>query len=197
MTAVLRQGAETARSRCCARANNAVKFACLGVCSFLCHTKPAQVWTAMNTAVAAIRHQEAALGQAPHIITVQGTRGWARDLSYYVTHPVTAGQGANVVYETHVYNPAADLGGLFVKPSATLPILIGEFGPAAGYMSLADSEALMQKARNLSLPWTGWSLHMRCDPSMLQDLSGGGCGIGMALKLTPWGTLVQKYLQMP
>lgn len=60
-----------------------------------------QAWAALDSAVAAIRQQEAALGQAPHIVTVQGTRGWARELAYYVDHPITAGGGKNVVYETH------------------------------------------------------------------------------------------------
>lgn len=60
-----------------------------------------QVWHAMNFAVAAIREQEAALGMPAHIVAVQGTRGWARSLAYYMTHPITAGQGLNVVYETH------------------------------------------------------------------------------------------------
>jgi endoglucanase len=61
----------------------------------------AQVWQAMNAAVATIREQEAALGFAPHIVSVQGTRNWARNITYYVAHPITAGGGKNVVYETH------------------------------------------------------------------------------------------------
>ena len=139
-------------------------------------------------------------------VTLQGTRAWARDVSFFLTHPIST--PANVVYETHVYNPAADFqasalhnalavarrrpcsargrrgprqracmlrwavpcgeaawhaaraGGhaqlapllapwqaLFVGPSATLPLVIGEFGPAGGYMTLADCEALMQVGR--------------------------------------------------
>lgn len=54
--------------------------------------------------------------------------------------------------------------------------------------------SLVQVARDLGLPWTAWSLHMRCDPSMLQDRSGGGCGVGMQLQLTAWGSLVRGYL---
>ena len=37
----------------------------------------------------------------------QGTRAWARPLEYYVTHPITAGDGFNVVYETHPCAPGA------------------------------------------------------------------------------------------
>ena len=62
-----------------------------------------QAWAAMNAAVQAIRDQEARLGVAPHIITVQGTRSWARDISYYVAHPITAGGGTNIVYEVNAF----------------------------------------------------------------------------------------------
>jgi hypothetical protein len=55
----------------------------------------------MNDAVAAIRAAEIKRGFAPHLVAVQGTRAWARTLDYYVDHPITAGNGANVVYETH------------------------------------------------------------------------------------------------
>lgn len=154
----------------------------------------AQVWQAMNTAVASIRAAEKDAGQYPHIITVQGTRAWARPLEYYVTHPITAGDGFNVVYETHPYNPSADFAALWVNPSKKLPVLIGEFGPVDGYMTSADAEALMQTANSLGIPWTAWTLHMRCPPSLLQDLSNYGCGVGMPLRLTAWGELIKKYL---
>ena len=60
-----------------------------------------QVWSAMNAAAAAVREEEASLGLYPHIVTVQGTRNWGRSLSYYVSNPITAGGGNNIVYETH------------------------------------------------------------------------------------------------
>ena len=34
-----------------------------------------------------------------------------------------------------------------------------------------------------------------CRPDMLVDLSSNGCGIGMPLQLTAWGSLVKTYLQ--
>ncbi|KAI7843641.1 hypothetical protein COHA_002880 [Chlorella ohadii] len=154
----------------------------------------AQVWQAMNTAVAAIRAAEKDAGQYPHIVTVQGTRAWARPLDYYVTHPITAGDGINVAYETHPYNPQADFAALWVNPAKTLPVLIGEFGPVDGSMTSADAEKLMQTANSLGIPWTAWTLHMRCPPNLLQDLSNYGCGVGMPLRLTAWGELIKKYL---
>ena len=149
---------------------------------------------------------------------------------YYVTHPITAGNGRNVVYETHACeraaavhvqaalsiaearwrwdaplpspcadNGQADFQDLFVTPSQTLPVVIGEFGPATDVsdMALPDAEALMQLCNTKRLPWLAWTLHMRCPPNLLVDNSNAGCGAGMPLQLTPWGTKVKTYLAMP
>ena len=53
----------------------------------------AQVWDAMNSTVQAIRDVEDGFGTPHHVITVQGTRAWARNLDYYVTHPHHRGWG--------------------------------------------------------------------------------------------------------
>ena len=53
------------------------------------------------------------------------------------------------IYETHVYDPAADFADRFETPSQTLPVIIGEFGPAGGYMSEADCTTLMDSADTL------------------------------------------------
>jgi endoglucanase len=152
----------------------------------------------MNNAVQAIRDVEAALGTPNHLIAVQGTRGWARELGYYVTHPITAGGGLNVVYETHVYDPQADFPGLFENPAKTLPVIIGEFGPVdwAG-MFLPDTQALMTRAEAIQVPYLAWSFHGRCPPNLLVDNSNGGCGIGMTLVPTPWGTQLKNQLAKP
>jgi endoglucanase len=84
-------------------------------------------WTRMNDLVAAIRAKEAQTGSSEHVIAVQGLRDWARDLSYYVTHPITAGGGKNVVYEAHQYNPKSEFGRYFLNAATTLPVIIGEF----------------------------------------------------------------------
>ncbi len=154
----------------------------------------AQCWTAMNNTVAAIRSVEDGLGARHHVVAVQGTRAWARVLDYYVTHPITAGGGVNIAYETHVYNPSSDFDDLFGTPSQTLPVIIGEFGPAESSMTQADCSVLMSQAESLQIPYTGWTLHMRCSPSMLVDYSGSGCGVGMSLEPTSWGTLLKEAL---
>lgn len=155
----------------------------------------AAVWAAMNSAVDAIRSVETA--PPYHIVAVQGTRGWGRDLSYYMTHPITAGGGVNVAYETHVYDPQANFAKLFVDPSKKLPVIIGEYGPTTNMtpaMTLADTAALQAQAEALQIPYLAWTLHGRCPPNILKDNSGGGCGIGMKLETTAWGQQVKDRL---
>jgi endoglucanase len=154
-----------------------------------------QVWSAMNDTVATIRAVEDAAGAPHHVVTVQGTGGWARRLDYYVTHPITAGGGDNVAYEVHVYNPASDFGMLFQQPSATLPVVIGEFGPTN--MTEQECGALMVSAEALEIPYLAWTFHMRCPPNLLVDDSQNGCGVGMPLSPTSWGSLLKQRLAMP
>ncbi len=156
-----------------------------------------QVWTAMNNTVAAIRQIENGLpGDYHHIITVQGTRSWARILTYYITHPITAGNGVNIAYETHVYDPQSTFNSRFIVPAQTLPVIIGEFGYVTGAanMSLADCTKLMDEAENRNIPYLAWTFHQRCDPSLLTDYTHN-CGVNM--NLTPssgWGELIFNRL---
>jgi len=156
----------------------------------------AQVWTAMNAAVAAIRAVEDEVRVPHHIVSVQGTRDWGRQLDYYLTHPITAGGGANIAYETHVYDPATDFPALFETAAKMLPVIIGEFGPSQG-MTEGDASALQQAAEQMEIPHLAWTFHMRCSPNLLVDNSGGGCGRGMPLQPTSWGTLVKNRLAIP
>ncbi|MFZ5445036.1 MAG: glycoside hydrolase family 5 protein [Myxococcota bacterium] len=154
----------------------------------------AQVWAAMNAAVQAIREVE---GSGPkHLVAVQGTGGWARHLGYYVTHPITAGGGQNVVYETHVYDATSEFAARFEMPALTLPVIIGEFGPAQGFMTEADCTALITRARAAEVPHLAWTFHQRCPPNLLQE-TAGGCGVGMPLRPTSWGTLLKDALAQP
>jgi endoglucanase len=153
-----------------------------------------QVWAAMNSTVQAIRDVE---GMGPkHLVAVQGTRAWSRYLDYYLTHPITAGGGANVIYETHVYDPVSEFPALFEIASQTLPVIIGEFGPASGFMTEADCTALMTRAQALEVPHLAWTFHQRCPPNLIQE-TGTGCGVNMALRPTSWGTLFKNALAVP
>lgn len=155
------------------------------------------VWKAMNDTVAAIREVE---GSGPkHVIAVQGTRAWARVLDYYVTHPITAGGGANIVYETHVYDPRDQFKARFIEPSKKIPVIIGEFGPVTDIanMKMEDCSALMDEAEKAEVPYLGYTFHFRCPPNMLIDNSNNGCGEGTKLEPSPWGTMLKDRLAKP
>ncbi|RYF05830.1 MAG: hypothetical protein EOO40_09960 [Deltaproteobacteria bacterium] len=128
----------------------------------------------MNQAVAAIREQEAASHVPTHIVAVQGTRGWAGDVSFYEDHPITAGNGSQVAYEIHTYFNNTFFQERVVNPSKRLPMLIGEFGPPgnkdASQMHLSDAKELMVLARSLGIPHMAWTFNPRCGPSLLDDL---------------------------
>ena len=151
-------------------------------------------WEAFNNTVAAIRAVEAMKGDKPHIIAVQGLGGWSRFLDYYIEHSIAAGNGKNIAYEVHVYDNQDLFNDRFVIPSQTLPVIIGEFGPADGYMNIEDCKELMDQADQLKLPYLAWTFHMRCSPNLLVDNSGGGCGTGMELQPTDWGQLLKTRL---
>jgi hypothetical protein len=154
-------------------------------------------WKAMNDTVAAIRAVEDSYKTPHHVITVQGTGGWARRLDYYFTHPITAGGGDNIAYEVHVYDPASSFNNMVVVPAGKIPIVIGEFGPASGSMTQADATQLAGLARQYNVPHLAWMFHMRCSPDLLVDNSGGGCGVGMALQPTAWGSALKGELSKP
>jgi len=155
-------------------------------------------WAAMNSAVSAIREEEAALGASRHIVAVQGTRDQGRELAYYIDHPITAGDGVNILYETHIFNPQSALAQLLVNPAQSLPVLIGAFGPSESpqrQMTVSDAQALIAEAERQGASWVAWSFHMRCAPSsLLVDLSEAGCGVSMPLQPSPWGQVVQDQL---
>ena len=144
-----------------------------------------------------IRAVEDSHGTPHHIIVVQAPEGYARDLSYFVQHPLA---GDNIAYEIHPYNPATDFDALIVQPSKTLPILIGEYGPA-GNMTESDIRTLWTTAQANEVPYIGWVFHMRCPPNMLQDTASDGCGLdvstGYAFPRTAWGDLLHDHLQTP
>jgi len=145
------------------------------------------VWNGMNAAVAAIREVESLAGTPQHVIAVQGTQQWARVLDYYVTHPITAGGGTNIAYETHIYDPASEFAKLFENPGKTLPVIIGEFGEQ-------DADALMQRAEAAEIPYIAWAFHQRCPPNLIVDNSSGGCGEGMPITPTAFGTKLKSRL---
>jgi endoglucanase len=156
-------------------------------------------WNAMNQTVEAIRTAE---GAGPHhIVAVQGLGMWSRRLDYYVTHPITAGSGFDIVYESHTYGGKADIDALLDGPAKNLPVIISEFGPVGvehlAHMELPDCTYLMDRAEKQEVPYAAWTFHMRCPPSLLVDKSNNSCGVGMPLEPTPWGQLLKDRLAKP
>lgn len=160
-----------------------------------------QVWDAMNATVAAIREVETQHNSPQHIIAVQGTRAWARSLAYYISHPITAGGGTNIAYETHSYLKPNAFDTNWGEAAATLPVIIGEFGPAelgdGTSMTVEDTTVMMDQAEKADVLWLAWTFHMRCPPNLLEDVSGAGCGKDKPLKPTPWGVHIRERLAEP
>lgn len=155
-----------------------------------------EVWTAMNETVLAIRSVERP-GKA-HIVTVQGTREWGRSLAYYVDHPITAGGGVNIAYETHVYNRPKRFDELVGRPAKTLPVVIGEFGAQLDKditMYPEDCTALMDMAERMDVPWLAWTFHTDCPPNLL--VAKKGVCAGAPLDPSPWGRMVKERLARP
>ena len=153
-----------------------------------------EVWEAMNDNVAAIRSVERE-GRF-HIVTVQGTREWGRSLAYYVEHPITAGGGVNVAYETHVYNRPARFDELVTRPAKTLPVIIGELGPQNDdhvTMLPDDCQKLMDLAEGLDVPWMAWTFHTNCPPNLLVERKNT-CVVGAPFTPSPWGRMVKARL---
>lgn len=159
--------------------------------------RDAEVWTAMNDTVATIRSVERT--EHTHIVTVQGTRDWARVLDYYVDHPITAGGGVNIAYETHVYDRKTRFASLVEKPAKKLPVVIGEMGvvnDSNAVMTPDDCTTLMDLAEKLEVPWLAYTFHTSCPPNLLVD-HAGTCGVGVSLDPSPWGLLVKERLAHP
>ena len=158
--------------------------------------RDAAVLERMNSAVTAIRDAEATTSYPEHVISVQGTRDWARSIDYYIDHPVTAYEGTNIAYETHPYNH--DFGQWFYTAQQSIPVIIGEFGPAiiSGtlYMTLDECEQLMDTADALQIPYTAWSFHQRCPPNLIVDQTGSGLGADMEIEPTEWGEVLMDHL---
>jgi endoglucanase len=162
------------------------------------------VWKAMNDSVAAIREvEDPAL--PPHLVAVQGTRNWARRPDYYLTHPITAGNGVNIAYEVHVYDPPERFGKEFVEAAAYIPMIISEYGPiqqrTISTMSMGDVQTLWKEAQRLEVPHIAWTFHYRCPPNLLVDNTKQGCSVGKPYVPTTegeaWGKQLQEYLAKP
>lgn len=150
-----------------------------------------------QSAIDAIRKVEDAHGGKHHIVVVQAPQVFARDVSYFVEHPLP---GDQIAYEVHPYNAQKDFEALLVRPGKKLPILVGEYGPT-GAMTTNDIQALWAVCKANEIPHIAWNFHLRCPPNMLQDKAADGCGLDASTKYdfprTEWGEALKTYLSAP
>lgn len=145
----------------------------------------------------AIREVETRLRVPPHVVVVPAPQNYARDVSYFVDHPLPRLQ---VAYDIHPYDHAEVFPASIERPARVLPLIVGEYGPTK-QMNERDVEALWLLLERLSLPHTAWNFHQRCPPNLLMDdagSSGDGCGLAAARegkrpRRTPWGEQVFTY----
>lgn len=137
------------------------------------------VWNAMNGGVNFIRQKEKELNVPEHIITVQGTRNWARDVNFYRNNPIQAGNGSNVAYELHAYFKENVFDQYITGPATDLPLIIGEYGPVDNRsdvnqttaMNMTDAVNLMALANELQIPHLAWTFNTACPPALLSSLT--------------------------
>ncbi len=164
------------------------------------HTTPehdAELAAVYMDAIAAIREVEDEAGAPHHVVVVQAPEGYSRDLTYFVENPLP---GDQIAYEVHPYNTAAEFAALLSGPHQTLPIIIGEYGPALE-MTEEDVMALWTLAEEEEIPTIAWNFHMRCPPNLLADTAEDGCGLAAAtgydFPRTSWGDLLKDHLATP
>ncbi len=153
------------------------------------------VFQAMTKSVNAIRKVEDAAKSPHHLIAVQGTTGWARNLAYYITHPI---KSDNIVYETHPYDKPDKWAGEFLTAAKTLPVLVGEFGMVTEYensMGLNDAYTMMNTCDKLSIPYIGWAMSATCGIPLLQKTFKGDCGIDSLLVPTSWARVLISHMR--
>ena len=152
----------------------------------------AVVWSAISANVAAIRAVEDAAKVHHHLISAQGTNGWSRDLTYYLTHPI---QSDNIIYESHPYENTATFEDQAFGPAKTLPVIIGEFGYWPGAMDYADCMRLMHDGDAAGVPYISWAFHPACGIALLTSTTADTCGVGEAFTPSAWGAVNSTHMQ--
>ena len=107
--------------------------------------------------------------------------------------------GANIAYETHVYDRPDRFERLVARPARKLPVVIGEVGvidDENAKMLPEDVEKLWALAERLDVPWLAYTFHHNCPPNLLVTREGT-CGVGVDLAPSPWGRMVKARLAHP
>jgi hypothetical protein len=146
----------------------------------------ATISSAMDHAVGVIRAEEDKLGVPHHLVSVQGN-GYTSNLKLYTATPSPITHD-NVVYELHYY---PGLGGETpdnYQYSATLPMIVGEYGdfttqvPQAAFYTDMEAKMIPNLAWDFD-PFSG------CAPDLLNVTHDA-----TMINPTAWGTSVKTYL---
>lgn len=157
-------------------------YVIFGVTNEPAHLSAADTKATMEHAVATIRTREANNGVRPHLIAVQAT-SFTKDVSYYISNPITASGGSNIIYEAHLYDnlQVAHL----LSAADSLPVIVGEYGPAAALdrsnidwqncyggstdnsFSNAQISAAIAQFRAKEISYMAWSYSESSPPNMI------------------------------
>lgn len=116
-------------------------------------------------------------------VVIAGGLDWAYDLSGVVAGHALAepagGRGRGIMYSTHIYNWKRDWQSKVLDAAARHPVFVGEIGATTKIMKFVAEDlqespytwvpnalGMLQKHR---LHWTGFSLHPRAAPVMIED----------------------------
>ena len=129
---------------------------------------------------------------ANNVISVQ-CPGYSGDCTVYTSNPITSGNGANIVYELHIYATASQIDS---KLSVNLPLIVSEtavINEPAYYLYESDSDFahLVSVCTDKNIPYAGWSFDEACAPTMIEGsaTNDNNCGADNDLSVhTTWGT---------
>jgi hypothetical protein len=149
--------------------------------------------TAMNNGVSVIRAEEAADGYQQHLVSVQG-QNWTGDLSYYTSNPVTF---TDVVYELHYYPDGGYTSSAYSAVTASLPMIVGEYGGFNATYTQASFESDMENDHIPNLAWEYEPFNGVTDPmGNASNVSSQPVATTYSLS-SPWGTGVASYILNP
>lgn len=157
-------------------------------------------WEAMNMVAETIRSEEDADKQ--HLIAAVGLQAQGNTLEPFLTKPLTAGAGKNIIYAVNVSAHPDGFNDLFLSPAKNLPVIIRSFSPNedvnAVYMSADDCIALMTEAENVGIPYLATSFSASCFAAMLNFVPGNlDCASNPPLDPNAWGLMVKEHLTTP
>ncbi|HSY23752.1 MAG TPA: cellulase family glycosylhydrolase [Polyangiaceae bacterium] len=165
-------------------------FVVFGLANEPAPSTAAELITAMNLGVAAIRSEETKLGVPQHLIAVQTMSSTG---SFTTTSIQPSG---NILYEVHYY-PTLGSGGpsYYSSYAPTFPMVIGEYGDF-GSSGNTSAASFFKDLEDMQIPSLAWDFDPLndCAPDLLNTNSGNAVS---PVTASSWGQVVQPYLANP